>query len=217
MDQFQFESPVPRPARGPSARNPAATGGRRCRTAQASRQPFASAAVRNGPREGAEGREAAVAEAEHGEGECGRSVECVKSVEKALGRGRRIPVAIGRGEHDNAFGARIAGRIEGRHRRGVDRLACRGQCVMQRRGEAPGAAAFAAHEKDRLGTIGPAVAVLWLRAVRAASQSTTPVPPITGTPSAISPSTSPRQRRPVRCAACRSFRTHAPSSSGRPR
>ena len=74
-------------------------------------------------REGAPGREAAVAEAQHGERRGGGRVEPRQPVEEALGRGRRIAVAIGRGQDQDAPRPGVAGGIEGRHRGGMDRLA----------------------------------------------------------------------------------------------
>ena len=184
---------------------------------RSSAQPFASAAPNDVLRKGAVGREAAVAEAEHGQGHRGWCGQPQARSRKPLAEAGAFAVAIGRREDDDAVGAGVARRCEGRHRRGVDLLPGRGQRGVQRRGEAPGAAALAADQHDRLGLAGGGIARMRGRPRRPASQTARRCRPSPArrAPSARAPARAPR--RPGRYAACRSFRTRAPSRRDRPR
>src|SRR5690606_16462937 len=57
-------------------------------------------------------------------------------------------LAPGGGENDEPFGLRIARRLETGHWRDMNMLARRGQRMLERRSETPGAAALRAHQQD---------------------------------------------------------------------
>ena len=94
-------SPAPAPSARPQRAKSCGDWRSTVSRGRSSGQPFASAAAATAFGEGAVGREAAVAEAEHGERRVGRAVEPRQPVEEALGRGGRRAVAIGRGQHDD--------------------------------------------------------------------------------------------------------------------
>ena len=217
VGQFQFDPQRLRRARGPSARSPAATGGRSCRTARVraspSPRPPPRPPSRRRSRPGSCGRRSRARRAARS----GARSSCAQPVEEALGRGRRIAVAIGRGEDDDPFGARVAVRCEGRHRRRVDALAglrparhaasrrsprcCRPRC--RRAGSS---------------RPGPPAGCRGCAAARAAprARSARPCRPSRARRAPSAPAPAQARRRPDRCAACRSFPRRAPIRSGRP-
>ena len=214
-----FDARSPRPSARPQRAK--SCGDWRSTVSNGSRvtQPFASAAAatatrRTRRRPGSCGRRSRAPRAAR----AGGSVEPCQPVEKPFRRGRRVAVAIGRGEDENALGAGVADRIEGRHGCRMDRLAGRRQRLVQRRREAPGAAALAADEDDRLG------AGCWLVAAdpRPAPSSREPEDDAGPTHHRHAERHQPehepeRARRPGRYAACRSSPRRAPMPSGRPR
>ena len=200
-------------APGPSGRSPAATGGPPCRRAEAGPNPSPPPRARPPSAKAQQAGKLRSPKPSTARGTAGGCRQRGKAIEEALGRGRRIAVAIGRGQDDDARGAGVAGGIEGRHRGGMDRLARLRQRGMQRRGKAPGAAALAADEHDRRRP-GPAATLPRIRGRprRPASHTTTPVPAHhrhAQRHQARAPARAPR--RPGRCGACRSFPRPAPS------
>ena len=201
VGQFQFD-PQGLPEGAPPAREVL----RRLAVDRVERQEFGPALRlgrrRNGLREGAVGGEAAIAEAEHGHG-ASRALGRARSSRsrKPLAEAGAVAVAIGRGEHDDPLGAARSGPVRRstsapRGRSGRPRSARRAASRRSPRCCRPRCRrAGSSRRAPRAGCPGCAAARAAPRA-----RSARPSPPIAGTPSAMSPSTSPSVAAP--CPVC---------------